>query len=72
MIDAAGLKGAQEGGAQISEKHANFFINTGTATAMDLYTLIKRARDTVSEQFGVALEPEVHPVGEWPDGCWPL
>ena len=72
LIDAAGLKGAQEGGAQISEKHANFFINTGTATAMDLYTLIKRARDTVSEQFGVALEPEVHPVGEWPDGCWPL
>ena len=39
---------------------------------MDLYTLIKRARDTVSAQFGVQLEPEVHAVGEWPDGCWPL
>ena len=72
LIDAAGLKGATEGGAQISEKHANFFVNTGEATAMDLYTLIKRARDTVAEQFGVQLEPEVHAVGEWPDGCWPL
>jgi UDP-N-acetylmuramate dehydrogenase len=72
LIDAAGLKGSTEGGAQISEKHANFFINTGHATAADLYTLIKRARDTVAEQFGVTLEPEVHAVGDWPEGCWPL
>jgi UDP-N-acetylmuramate dehydrogenase len=72
LIDAAGLKGTTEGGAQISEKHANFFINTGNATAADLYALIKRARDTVAEQFGVTLEPEVHAVGDWPEGCWPL
>jgi len=72
LIDAAGLKGTTEGGAQISDKHANFFINTGNATAMDLYRLIKRARDTVAEQFRVELEPEVHAVGDWPDGLWPL
>ena len=72
LIDAAGLKGATEGGARISDKHANFFINTGNATAMDLYRLIKRARDTVAQQFDVELEPEVHAVGDWPDGLWPL
>ena len=72
LIEAAGLKGAREGGAMISEKHANFFVNTGSATANDIYTLIKRARDTVYEQFEVLLEPEVRAAGEWPDGCWPL
>ena len=72
LIDAAGLKGASEGGAQISEKHANFFVNTGNATAMDLYRLIKHARDTVADQFQIQLEPEVHAVGDWPDGLWPL
>jgi UDP-N-acetylmuramate dehydrogenase len=72
LIDAAGLKGSTEGGAQISEKHANFFVNTGHATAADLHTLIKRARDTVAEQFNVTLEPEVHAVGDWPEGSWPL
>jgi len=72
LIDAAGLKGATEGGARISDKHANFFINTGNATAMDLYRLIKHARDTVAQQFDIELEPEVHAVGDWPDGLWPL
>ena len=72
LIDAAGLKGHSEGGAQISQKHANFFINTGDATASDMYKLIRHARDTVREQFGVTLEPEVHAVGEWPAGSWPL
>ncbi len=72
LIDAAGLKGTAIGGARISEKHANFFINTGDATATDLHALIKLARDTVQEQFSIALEPEVHAVGDWPDGMWPL
>ena len=72
LIDAAGLKGCTEGGAKISEKHANFFINEADASAMDIYRLIKRARDTVATQFGVTLEPEVHAVGDWPDGLWPL
>ena len=52
LIDAAGLKGHSEEERQISEKHANFFINTGNATATDLYKLIKHARDTVSDQLG--------------------
>lgn len=72
LIDAAGLKGRTIGGASISEKHANFFINTGNATAADLHALIKLARDTVEEQFSITLEPEVHAVGDWPEGTWPL
>ncbi len=72
LIDAAGLKGATEGGAKISDKHANFFINHNNATAMDIYRLIKRARTAVQAQFDVSLVPEVHPVGDWPDGLWPL
>ena len=72
LIDRSGLKGHRIGGAQISEKHANFFVNTGDCTAMDLYHLIGLARQTVFEQHGVVLEPEVHAVGAWPEGCWPL
>ncbi len=72
LIDACGLKGVRCGGAQISEKHANFFINTGDATASDIYELILRARQAVFEQHGVLLEPEVHAIGDWPAGLWPL
>ena len=72
LIDASGLKGARVGGAQISEKHANFFINTGDATAADIYALIVRTRQVVFEQHGVVLEPEVHAIGAWPQGAWPL
>jgi UDP-N-acetylmuramate dehydrogenase len=59
LIDACGLKGATAGGAQISDQHANFIINTGTATAADIDVLIARARDLVRERFGVTLELEV-------------
>jgi UDP-N-acetylmuramate dehydrogenase len=72
LIEAAGLKGHTIGGAQISDKHANFIVNIGSATAADVYDLIKLARDTVREQAGVTLEPEVHAVGDWPEGAWPL
>lgn len=72
LIEAAGLKGHRIGGATISEKHANFFLNTGGATAQDLRSLIVHARDAVWEHFGVSLEPEVHAVGDWPPGAWPL
>lgn len=65
LIDAAGLKGAQEGGAAISEKHANFFINLGGATAADVSALVERAREAVLQQAGVELELEVELVGEW-------
>lgn len=72
LIDAAGLKGHRIGGAQISEKHANFFLNTGSATATDLHALVCHARAAVHAAFGIALVPEVHPAGDWPPGSWPL
>jgi UDP-N-acetylmuramate dehydrogenase len=65
LIDAAGLKGFRCGGAKISEKHANFFINDEEATAEDIRALIAEAWNAVREQFGVELELEVELVGEW-------
>jgi UDP-N-acetylmuramate dehydrogenase len=59
LVEAAGLKGAMHGGAQISPKHANFIVNNGGATAADILALIALARRTVLERFGVALELEV-------------
>jgi UDP-N-acetylmuramate dehydrogenase len=64
LIEAAGLKGAQVGGAQVSPLHANFFVNTGGATAADVLALVELARQRVREQFGVELELEVELVGE--------
>jgi len=65
LIDAAGLKGFRVGDAEISEHHANFFINRGSATAMDIYQLIQVARETVYKKFGVKLELEIELLGEW-------
>jgi UDP-N-acetylmuramate dehydrogenase len=65
LIDAAGLKGYRTGDAVISEKHANFFVNEGEATAEDVRGLIAEAWNTVREQFGVELELEVELVGDW-------
>lgn len=65
LIDAAGLKGFRTGDAVISEKHANFFVNAGEATAEDVRGLIAEAWNTVREQFGVELELEVELVGDW-------
>lgn len=65
LIEAAGLKGERAGGAEISSRHANFFVNTGGATATDVMTLIDRARHEVKLQFGVAMELEIELVGEW-------
>jgi UDP-N-acetylmuramate dehydrogenase len=67
LIEAAGLKGARIGGAEISSVHANFFINHDDGCAADVYKLIRQARQSVLEQFGVALELEIEIVGEWPD-----
>lgn len=64
LIEACGLKGAAIGGAQVSPIHANFFINTGTATAADYYGLIRLVRATVHERMGVLLETEVEVLGE--------
>ncbi len=68
LIEAAGLKGFQIGGASISEKHANFFISDGTATADDIRALIAEAWNTVREKFGIEMELEVELVGEWKFG----
>ncbi|WIG58728.1 MAG: UDP-N-acetylenolpyruvoylglucosamine reductase [Ktedonobacterales bacterium] len=65
LIEAVGLKGACSGKAQISPKHANFIVNTGGATAADVVALIARARRTVYDTFGIALELEVEPRGDW-------
>ncbi len=67
LIEAAGLKDRESGGAQISPRHANFIVNSGGATAADVKALIDLARHTVQAQFGVALELEVELLGEWVD-----
>lgn len=59
LIEQCGLKGCRVGGAQVSEKHAGFIINTGGATCDDVKALIRLVQDTVREQTGVSLEPEV-------------
>lgn len=64
LIEQAGLKGAQIGGAQVSEKHAGFIVNIGNATAGDVLTLIERVQKTVFEHSGVHLETEVRVIGE--------
>ncbi len=65
LIEAAGLKGQRVGGAEISTIHANFFINSGKATAADIYKLIELAKNTVLEKFGVQLELEIEMIGDW-------
>ena len=64
LIEACGLKGVRGGGACVSEKHANFIINTGGATAADIERLMARVADTVESRYGMRLTPEVHIVGE--------
>ncbi len=59
LIEAAGLKGAKHGGAQISTLHANFIVNAGGASAADVLALIGHARAAVRLRTGVLLEPEV-------------
>ena len=66
LIEVTGLKGLSRGGAQVSEKHANFIINTGTATATDIEILINEVQGRVEQAHGIRLEKEVHIVGEQP------
>jgi UDP-N-acetylmuramate dehydrogenase len=63
LIEAAGLKGFTTGGAQVSPMHANYFVNTGGATAADVRQLIAHVQRVVEERFGVRLEPEVKLIG---------
>ena len=64
LIDQVGLKGHAIGGAMISPKHANFFVNTGNATAADVKALIKLAHDEVLAKTGYDLETEISFIGE--------
>jgi UDP-N-acetylmuramate dehydrogenase len=64
LIEAAGLKGHRIGDAQVSDKHSNFIINRGEASALDIETLINHVQKTVADIYGVHLLPEVRIVGE--------
>lgn len=63
LIEDSGLKGKTIGGAQVSEKHAGFIINTGNATSSDILELMDCCIETVYNKFGVRLEPEVRFIG---------
>lgn len=63
LIEQCGLKGASVGGAQVSEKHAGFIVNTGSATCDDVLALMRKVQTIVREQTGVQLEPEVRMIG---------
>jgi UDP-N-acetylmuramate dehydrogenase len=71
LIDRAGLKGAREGGASVSEKHANFIVNDRKGTASDVRRLGDRVRDEVARRFGVDLTYEVVFLGDWGSGGGP-
>lgn len=63
LLETAGLKGTRVGAAEISPMHANYFVNTGSATAADVRALIAAAREAIQARFGVILETEVKPIG---------
>jgi len=73
LLEAAGCRGLEVGGARFSPKHANFVENAGEATTADVLELMAAGRRRVHERFGVVLEPEVQTLGElrWPEG-WEL
>ena len=64
LIELCGLKGFCIGGACISEKHANFIVNTGNATAADIEAVINHAATIVEQEQGIKLEREVRIIGE--------
>jgi UDP-N-acetylmuramate dehydrogenase len=64
LIETAKLKGKTVGGAQVSERHANFIVNRGKATARDVLALMELVKQTVLEVHGVRLEPEIKIIGE--------
>ncbi len=68
LLESAGLKGTRIGGVEISQKHANFFINDGSATATDYYRLIRLAQKKVFDLTGIMLETEIELLGDFKDG----
>ncbi|MBD2090303.1 UDP-N-acetylmuramate dehydrogenase [Microcoleus sp. FACHB-1515] len=67
LIEQTGLKGYSLGGAQVAERHANFILNCGSATATDIFQLIRHVQTKVEESWSVRLEPEVKMLGEFDD-----
>ena len=67
LIEAAGLKGYRMGGVEISQQHANFFLNLGDGRAEDSRALMEVVRKKVYEKSGVELEPEIVLAGDWPE-----
>lgn len=67
LIEASDLKGVSRGEAQVSEHHANFFVNHGQATAGQVWNLIRFVRDQVAKKQGVELELEIELIGDWED-----
>lgn len=63
LIEKVGLRGKTKGGAQVSEKHANFIVNKGNASAHDVAFLVKRIKDTIEKQLNITLEEELRYVG---------
>ncbi|MDU6241544.1 MAG: UDP-N-acetylenolpyruvoylglucosamine reductase, partial [Bradyrhizobium sp.] len=63
LVDAAGCRGLKVGGAQVSEMHCNFLINTGNATADDIETLGETVRERVEATSGIALQWEIKRIG---------
>jgi UDP-N-acetylmuramate dehydrogenase len=68
LLEAAGMKGVRIGGVEVSQKHANFFINEAAASAEDYYRLIRLAQKKVMDQFGIELETEIELLGDFKDG----
>jgi UDP-N-acetylmuramate dehydrogenase len=66
LIEQAGLKGYRIGNAQVAERHANFIVNLGGATAADIHRLIHYVQDEVEARWAVKLQPEVKFMGEFP------
>lgn len=67
LLQAAGMSGTRLGGAMLSQRHANFMLNVGRATATEIRSLAKLAKGRVKDRFGVELEEEVLYLGRWPD-----
>ncbi|MGI0481244.1 UDP-N-acetylmuramate dehydrogenase [Geminocystis sp. CENA526] len=65
LIENIGLKGYQIGGAQVAHRHANFIINSGNATARDIFTLINHVQEQVQEKCSILLHPEVKLLGQF-------
>src|SRR5205823_13004650 len=72
LIDDAGCRGLTRGGAMVSEKHTNFLINTGHATAADIEGLGEEVRRRVRDRFGITLEWEIRRIGRPADSAVPV